>query len=187
MRPWFSSRLFGAPGSKGALRRRCERLLAEAGVPDHCSVDELCDHLSKRRERPIALLPMQVRQHGPGGLWLACAGVDVILYDPDTSRSHQNHIVTHELAHILCEHRTAGTGAGTDDHSMHALFPDLDPELVRGMLGRSFYTDPQEREAEMIASLILKRARPRSADPSPALPGETAAIIRRIERTIGRS
>jgi hypothetical protein len=38
------------------------------------------------------------------------------------------------------------------------LFPSLDPRLVRSVLGRSRYADPEEREAETVASLILERA-----------------------------
>jgi hypothetical protein len=41
------------------------------------------------------------------------------------------------------------------------LFPNLDPAKVNMSLGgaRSHYSDPEELEAEVIASMILQRAR----------------------------
>ncbi len=116
-------------------------------------------------------------------MWLAWQDVDVVVYAADASHAYQDHIIVHELAHILCGHRTAddpiAQGADT-------LFPDLDPQLVRDVLYRSAYTDPQEREAEMIASLFLKQA----ASGPPEVTGEVpppadAEIIARIEATIG--
>jgi hypothetical protein len=71
--------------------------------------------------------------------------------------------VLHELAHILCEH----TGA---DGTIDRLFPDLDPATVRKVLGRVGYTTAQEREAEMMASLI----RGRSSPPPPTTLGRVA-------------
>ncbi|MGK5627227.1 ImmA/IrrE family metallo-endopeptidase [Streptomyces sp. URMC 123] len=146
---------------------------------------DLCEHLSRSRDRPIVLVPMPVRHASPCGLWVACETADIILYEPDTSPSHQEHIIAHELAHILCGHHGEGR---MDDAGTRALFPDLDPQLVRDMLGRTAYTDPQEREAEMIASLILKRARRRPAEETAAvpLPPENADVIGRIENTIRR-
>ncbi len=51
--------------------------------------------------------------------------------------------------------------------------PDLDPALVRRFLGRSSYSDAEEQEAELIATLILKKAADRrpgtGSTPSPGL------------------
>jgi hypothetical protein len=38
------------------------------------------------------------------------------------------------------------------------LLPHLSPALIRTVLGRTVYSEPQEREAELIASLIHHRA-----------------------------
>jgi hypothetical protein len=75
-------------------------------------------------------------------------------YDPGTSPLHAEHIVLHEVAHILSGHDGARDGFAR-------LVPDLDPATVRRMLGRAGYPSAQEREAEMMASLIRARsARP---------------------------
>ncbi|MEU3711088.1 toxin [Streptomyces catenulae] len=124
---------------------------------------------------------MKLKPPEPCGMWIAWPDVDVIVYAADTGHAYRNHIIVHELAHMLCGHRTADDliGPGTG-----ALFPDLAPQLVRDALHRSGYTDPQEREAEMIASLFLKQA---PADPPEAageMPRADAEILARIEATI---
>jgi hypothetical protein len=89
----------------------------------------------------------------PCGLWVGTDRADHVFYDPGTSPLHAEHIVLHELAHILSGHGAAGAG-------LARLFPDLDPATVREVLGRAGYTSAQEREAEMMASLIRGRSAP---------------------------
>ncbi|MDI3420593.1 toxin [Streptomyces luteolus] len=87
---------------------------------------------------------------GPCGLWLAFSDADYVVYEQHTSRHHQEHIIAHELAHMLCCHRS-GTA---DSAAVAELFPDLDPSLVQDLLSRDSYSDAQEREAEVMAYLI---------------------------------
>jgi hypothetical protein len=67
------------------------------------------------------------------------------------------------------------------------LLPDLDPDLVERMLGRTSYTDPQEQEAEMVASLLLaRRGRHMPAAPTPeGAGGEVAQVLGRLSRVLG--
>ncbi|MFJ9952649.1 hypothetical protein [Kitasatospora sp. NPDC091207] len=105
---------------------------------------------------------------------------DYIGYAVDTTALHQQHIVLHEIGHLLCGHTgstgvaggtggTGGTGGvggvGLSTTVSRALAPRLPEELVRRVLGRSVYTERQEQEAELVASLALHRVlqRPRSA------------------------
>lgn len=64
----------------------------------------------------------------------------------------------------------AGVGAG-----ISSLLPHLPAELVRGVLGRTVYSEPQEREAELVASLILYRAARDDAPPA-RLPGPPSRL-----------
>ncbi|MFI7603374.1 hypothetical protein [Actinoplanes sp. NPDC049681] len=79
---------------------------------------------------------------------------DYVFFDPDTSRLHAEHIVLHELAHMLSGHTTGLDGGNA---AVARLVPDLDPRTVHTILGRVSYTTAQEREAEMLASLIRAR------------------------------
>jgi hypothetical protein len=93
---------------------------------------------------------MQQTLPGVCGLWLDMAGEDHIFHERHTTRPHQEHIVLHEIGHMLFGHRASDTGHGWAS----AFLPDLDPEMIGSLLGRVNYSTRQEREAEMVASLI---------------------------------
>jgi hypothetical protein len=139
-----------------SLRRRCERRLRGIRVPEPFDLDAFCREVEVRRGRPLLRRPVPGLSAGaPCGLWVGTDQADHVFYDPGTSPLHAEHIVLHELAHILSAHTLS------DDGSLARLFPDLDPATVSRMLGRVAYTTAQEREAEMMASLIRGRsARP---------------------------
>ncbi|MCQ4040695.1 toxin [Streptantibioticus rubrisoli] len=165
------------------MRAACEALLDSLSVPDGCDIRQLCEHLGARRGRPIQLLPIELRSPGLYGLWLATDVMDLVVYEAHTSRPHREHIIAHELSHMICGHHSGGT---MDDGMAGHLFPDIDPEVVRGMLRRSGYSDHDEQEAETMASLILTRYRRHTAEPAPSTPLEQAEAIARIERVVGR-
>ncbi|MBW5420697.1 hypothetical protein GKQ77_03815 [Streptomyces sp. BG9H] len=121
-------------------------------LPASGDIAELCACLGERRGRPIHLLPIAMRAAQPCGLWIASDQADFIVFEARTTRPHQEHIIVHELAHMICGHRSSSS---LDDATARLVFPDLDPKLVRDILGRTNYSDTQEREAEMVASLIL--------------------------------
>jgi hypothetical protein len=131
-----------------SLRRRCEQRLRGVRIPQPFDLDAFCREVETRRGRRLVRRPLPgLGSYAPCGLWIGTPEADHVFYDAGTSPLHAEHIVLHELAHIL-------SGHGLDD----ALFPDLDPELVTRMLGRVAYTTIQEREAEMMASLIRGRS-----------------------------
>ena len=144
--------------SRLALRRRCRARLRDLPLPVPFDVHELCDRLAARRGRPIRLLPV-AGLTGVCGLWIATDTTDLICYERDTTRPHQEHIVLHELAHVLCDHYPVSLPG---EHDTTALFPDLDPAMVRAVLGRAGYSSAEEREAETLASLIRQRATTRA-------------------------
>jgi hypothetical protein len=104
--------------------------------------------------RPIVLRP--VSELGPGtvGVWIPTPEVDIIAYARHTTRMHQEHIVLHELSHIICGHRPVAA----DSDIAKLLFPDLSADLVRVFLERRSYSSDQELEAEVLASLIREKA-----------------------------
>jgi hypothetical protein len=82
-----------------------------------------------------------------------------------TSRLHQEHIVLHELAHIIFDHKALRSAA-----DVQALLPDLDPQMVTTVLARSPYTSEQEQQAEVLADLIAVRARRRHVPVAECVP-----------------
>ncbi|MHC0428878.1 toxin [Streptomyces sp. O3] len=171
------------------LRKAGARRIAALDLPEVSDVAELCRHLGEVRDRAITLVPMQMPASHPCGMWVAARDEDLIFYDANTTGAHQEHIILHELGHIICCHRGAG---GLDEAAARLLFPNLDPELVRDMLLRATYDDVQEQEAEIIAYLLSQRlgdAEQRHGASPAAEAGEggdplESAMLSRIERTL---
>ena len=152
------------------LRWRSERRLRGIRVPRPFDLDAFCAEVAARRGRPLIRRPVPgLSTDAPCGLWIATERADHVFYDPGTSTLHAEHIVLHELAHILCGH------SGSDG-AFAQLFPDLDPATVRRVLGRASYTCEQEREAEMVASLIRGRS-----SSSPGMLGRVADAFGFVE------
>ncbi|MFD9453565.1 toxin [Streptomyces sp. NPDC059985] len=166
------------------LRKNGARRIAELALPDGADVAELCRYLGGVRARPITLIPMKMPASQPCGMWVAARDEDLIFYDANTTGAHQEHIVLHELGHIICRHRGAGW---LDEAGSRFLFPNLDPDLVRDMLLRATYDDVQEQEAEVIAYLLSQRVGRAVVGRSPAAEDERSGrseMLNRIERTL---
>ncbi|GAA2240620.1 MULTISPECIES: hypothetical protein [Kitasatospora] len=139
------------------LRKRCVDVVAQIEFPSPFSINTLVDSVERRRGRQISLVPMPlaVRPESPCGLWVATDDVDYVLYTEATSTAHREHIVMHELGHMLLEH---GSTEADQAEVARLLMPTLDPRFVQAVLARSVYTSQEERAAELVASLIPLRA-----------------------------
>ena len=104
------------------------------GQPSSADLEAFRAVVAARRGRPLILQPVPGLSAGaPCGLWISVPTADYVCYDPDTSRLHAEHIVLHELGHMLSGHRTgidAGGGA------LARLVPDIDPRTIDRILGR---------------------------------------------------
>jgi hypothetical protein len=164
-----------------SLRQRCRERLRGLPVPRPFDVRTLCERVADGRGRPIHLMAVAMPAAGPCGLWISGERQDHIVYERSTSPMHQEHIIVHELAHLVLGHEG---GAGLSSEHLGRLFPRLDPAMVRRALGRAAYSTDEEREAEMLASLLLEQAdrcpprRARATDPG------SAAIAARLESSL---
>ena len=133
------------------LRRRCEARLRALTPDGPLRLDRFIADVVTSRPRPLSFVPVSLLGR-PYGLWLTDGETECIWYERDTTPSHQRHIILHELCHLLCGHQPLEPGA------LDAPVPHLDRERLRAIMLRSGYTIEQEREAEMLASLISERA-----------------------------
>ncbi|MFI5783165.1 hypothetical protein [Nocardia sp. NPDC051570] len=132
-------------------------MLHEIALPRPFSVQALCESIVRQRNRRLYLHPLseQSGEGTPCGMWIATDVADHIFYEQKTSSFHQDHIILHEIGHILCGHNVT--------HLLEEEYPLLadgtaDDSLTRQALARTSYTTRQEQEAEIVASLILERA-----------------------------
>ncbi|MBC2642738.1 hypothetical protein H5400_28410 [Rhodococcus wratislaviensis] len=143
------------------------RIVAEMGIPVPWNRDRLVADVAARRGRPIRLVPVThaLVQGGHSGLWLARDDDDVILYAAGMSDVHATHIICHELAHMVLGHdRDAVGDTSVDSAVLTEAAPSVDTARVVRMLGRSNYSNDQEYEAELLATLIMAGRRARASD-----------------------
>ncbi|MCF4139000.1 ImmA/IrrE family metallo-endopeptidase [Streptomyces sp. Tue 6430] len=147
------------------LRRECVARLTDLPIDrKDRSIRTLKDHLSRKRGRPIYLVPMALPHDVLNGMWVATPVADFVIYAAHATRAHQEHIIAHELGHIMCDHQAV---SDVGDGILGQLFPDISPTVVRRVLTRTRYSHRNEQEAEMIASLYCARLDPRRAEPLP--------------------
>lgn len=135
--------------------RRCRAVSESLELPDPFDAAELVARLARDRGRPIDLIAVPARPGAPCGLLVTTGQADYIVYAEDTSEVHRQHILVHEYAHLLLGH---ADGPSPDPGLTRGLLPHLSPTVIGQVLGRTCYLEPQEQEAELLASLILRRA-----------------------------
>ncbi|MFI5530868.1 ParH-like protein [Kitasatospora sp. NPDC051853] len=143
-------------GERRRLWRRCRELAETLALPDPFELPALGEVLSAQLGRPVEFLPLPAGAAGTCGVLISTERAEYIGYPTDTTPLHQQHIVLHEVGHLLCGHQDARSAA--DGGGVTGLLPHLSGELVRRVLGRSSYDSTQEQEAELFASLVLHRA-----------------------------
>ncbi|GAA5611584.1 hypothetical protein Spla01_02738 [Streptomyces platensis] len=148
------------------MERRLRQELRELGIQPPLDVAALCKALGTKWGRDIELQPAPLPQPGPLGLLVETPEADVILYQEETTRLHQDHIILHEIGHMLAHHE----GGSVDPD---AMVPRVEPGGAHKVLRRCSYDDQKECDAELVATIILEWAlvldnvtAPLSADPS---------------------
>ncbi|QTZ93817.1 hypothetical protein [Streptomyces auratus] len=120
------------------LRSYGRWLMRELAPPLPLSVTTLCELLAEQRGTPIKLLEWQLSADGPFGILLSRQDEDVIVYQANTTKAHQEHIILHEVGHIIAY--------------------DLSGERPARPQLRSCYSDRDERDAEIVASTLMQHA-----------------------------
>ena len=165
----------------GVVRARCARLLADLGIDGPTSVEELSDQLSRQRDRPIQLMA-HPRLGEMSGFWIGLDDADTVFYDEALTGLHREHVIAHELAHIAFGH---GHDEVMAPEVLAALFPLLDPTQVRRMLARQEYSEAEEREAEVFASMLLQLSARPVADDLAGLPADARRQAADLTATFG--
>ena len=164
-------------------RARCEAVADAVAIPRPFDLDTLCENIAARRGRPLRLVALEGAPNGsmPCGVLVATETADLIFYEPATSALHKLQIVLHELAHLLLDH-----GSPDAERPAYAtrLLPDavdaqddeddeddlgIDLDQVLHILGRTSYSDNEEKDAELLATILSHRILDREATTNPVL------------------
>jgi hypothetical protein len=147
-------------GEYARLQARCRKILADLHVPQPYSLESILHWMEGVRDRPLILkeLPRQAALAGACGLWLGTDDADYLFYEVRTAPLHQEHIILHEIGHMLSDHHHAEPS--DIDGALKGLLSGLQPHLIKRLMARTSYTSVEEQEAEMLASLMRSSGKP---------------------------
>ncbi|WP_405931536.1 hypothetical protein [Streptomyces sp. NBC_00827] len=166
------------------LHRRLRQELRGLGIDPPLDVEDLARALSERLGRPIVLRPFPLEKPGPSGLCVDTPQMYVVLYQQETTRTHQRQIILHEIFHILVSEWEGDQAEESPDDFVEGwatLIPVLDPKLIRRVARRCSYEDAEECQVELAATIVLEwdsvvgELPPLSEDPE----------VRRVQSALG--
>ncbi|MEV6429638.1 hypothetical protein [Nocardia sp. NPDC051463] len=130
-------------------------------LPSPWNLSTYLASVATHRGRSISLHPLPagiLAETGcrGSGLWVARKHDDIIVYDADTSQRDADHIILHEVGHMLLRHGKDDSAPETPlPPTLAALLPSLSPGSIRHILGRSDFGTEREREAEVFADMTM--------------------------------
>lgn len=146
------------------LVEQVRQLVSTLQVPQPWDLADFLEQVTAMLGKEIRLVPLptDTAQGLPCGLVLERSEAVVIAYDAHSSGYHADHIVLHEIGHLLLDH-AGSTVDGTSRSTVEILFPNMDPDGVLRVLQRTDYDDLAERQAELFASVVMSESRTNSA------------------------
>jgi hypothetical protein len=160
------------------MRHACEAIIDRLGLPWPFTAQAFCATVAASRGRPVHTYPHVFPDGGTSGVCISTELADHVFYEMHTSALHQEHIILHEIGHLVWGH--------TEQSPMtHERLPgpDLDASRVLSILGRTSHSGDEERAAELFAELVLDRVeRARRLPPEP----ETDEVLNRMREALGR-
>ncbi|WP_228002783.1 hypothetical protein [Nocardia australiensis] len=102
------------------------------------------------------------------GLWVARKHDDIIIYDSGVTERNAEHIILHEVGHMLLGHDSEDTDLDrAPGPTLATLLPSISPSSIRHILGRNDFGAEREQEAEVFADMTMVYATlPRRRDRS---------------------
>ncbi|MCZ1008433.1 hypothetical protein [Streptomyces lydicus] len=146
--------------------KECEKLLVGLPIPAPFSVEALVRNMEEVLGRQIRLVPLDDHDGGLGtacGLRVKAPEFTIILYRRRSSRNQTEHIILHELAHEWLDHGTSLTAAEIERYVPERIRQEVLRRFPSTLVqGRVDFDSPEEKQAELSASLIKRLARRQS-------------------------
>ena len=163
------------PRLRARCRQRVNDLLGHTGILDPWDINQFLDRLERHRRRDIDLCAITWSPGNSCGAWQRHPDHDVIAYAENTSGFHQDHIILHEVGHMISQHRGRCV---LSQQRAQRIAPDLTPVALAHLLDCSG-AQTEEQEAETIAVLIHQQTR---IHPEPAIDVLPPAADERLAR-----
>ncbi|MFI9274334.1 hypothetical protein ACIGXM_27035 [Kitasatospora sp. NPDC052896] len=138
-------------------------------IPRPWDVEALCAALAGSRGRSLSLHPVELPGL-PFGMWFDDGAGDHILYRSSAVGYHRDHIVLHEICHLLAGH-------GTTPAELRSP-TDQEGPTAAGLGPRAACNGTEEELAEAFATMVLKIA-------GQQRPKRVSAVERRAEELLG--
>lgn len=136
----------------------CEELISSLALPRSFDLDVLLTAVAARRRKPLRALATRFGPGEPNGLLISTPAGDHIFYPDNTPPLQQQHIVLHELGHLLMDHGVLGPDGHDVADAIGRMMPSTPSDPGRNAHGRSSYGDTDEVQAELFATLLAVRA-----------------------------
>ncbi len=165
-------------------RKKYAAMVRDLDIPDPFDIKTFCANLTLLIDKPVHLLPQTPHESDSNGSY-SCGSCystkegHYIAYEHATSQLHQEHIILHEIGHLLFEH----VGGKRENFPARLLHPDLDPKMVDGFFRRTVYLEDNEIEAELIASMIQTRIQRRVPLRDHEVTPEVAKLVKMLNST----
>lgn len=166
------------------LQRRLRHQLRALDIQPPLDVTKLCLALSEKRGRHIELRPYPMPMPGPLGLWVDTPAADLIVYQQHTTRLHQDHIILHEVGHIVANDEE-GVTEDPDDPAegwWAGMLPVLNAASIRRVRKRCTYDSDEECEVELGATIVLQWSSVLNRTTPPVAQDPT---VRRVNAALG--
>ncbi|MBF6296593.1 hypothetical protein IU459_03435 [Nocardia amamiensis] len=92
---------------------------------------------------------------GGGGLWVARKHDDIIVYDAAATGRNADHIILHEIGHMLLGHHKDAERGDPLPPALAVILPSISPQSIEHVLGRAEFGADREREAEVFADMTM--------------------------------
>lgn len=132
--------------------------LPELPVP--WDIAELCERLAVLRGRPVIVREMDIPAL-PFAFWRGTDSADFIVHRTGMTGYYRDHVILHEVCHMLAGHNVTETGGTQADSRTDE---DINEQLLE-QAAHNPHTTEQEELAERFATTVLRLAK--QARPAP--------------------
>ncbi|MCM4083920.1 ImmA/IrrE family metallo-endopeptidase [Paractinoplanes hotanensis] len=142
------------PTTARKIRQHCEQIARGIVVPKPFELDLFVREVGASRRRTIETMAFSMPAGAPRGVCVATDTRDYIIVDEAAAGSQRAHIILHEISHLLLGHQLRVTDF------LDQLFVHLNMGVIqdRRVIARTTYNTTDEREAEILASILGHRA-----------------------------